>query len=369
MSDWRNLISLCNELREAGERALLFSIVDIDGSSYRKLGAHMLVGESSRSAGTISAGCLESDLLSRVDDFFAGQLPRVVSYDNRGDDVFALNAGCTGSICILVEDAFADARNPLSVFAEADAFRVTGKLATIIAGPEHLVGTRLSPAETGDLIARHELTASAVVDSVLSGDTTMRVSVEFMEPPLRLIVFGAQQDGRLLADLAGRTGMNVTLADWRPRLLETAAAQSGSAADQTSATVGKAGAPKIVRTHGCDLGAVFDGDIASAEDSRIACVLMSHNYDQDKAALAAMLECRLPYIGVMGPRKRTRQMLGELGREDSEERLNFPVGLDIGADSPEEIAVSIVAEVISVFAGTSSKPLKQKGAPIHAAVN
>lgn len=347
MSDWHNLNSLQQELKEAGEPALLFSIVDIQGSSYRKLGAHMLVGKSGRQAGTISAGCLESDLLSQVDGFFAGTLPRVVSYDNRGDDVFALNAGCAGAICILVEDAFADRQNPLAVFAaHVLSKRMTGTIATIIDGPPPLVGTRLAPDQTSKLIEDHKLQKTSVVDTTLDEDTAIKIAVEFIQPPLRLVIFGAQQDGRLLSELAARTGMSVVLADWRPRLLEQ-----------------KLSAVETTRVRGEELSGI-------ATDSRTAIVIMSHNFDEDKAALACALQFgrNLPYRAVMGPRKRTLQMLTDLDCVDRSGELKFPVGLDIGADSPEEIAVSIVAEIISVFARTSSRSLNEKAAPIHASV-
>lgn len=348
MSDWQNLHTLKQEFAEAGEPALLFSIVDIQGSSYRKLGAHMLIGKSGRQAGTISAGCLESDLLSQIDDFFAGELPRVVSYDNRGDDVFALNAGCAGAICILIEDAFADSQNPLAVFADTVlAERTTGTLATIIDGPANLVGTRLSPEQTGQLIRDHNLLKTAVVDTTLDEETSIKIAVEFIQPPLRLIIFGAQQDGRLLAQLAANTGMTVLLVDWRPRLLEE-----------------KFSAVETLRRRGEQLQEI-------ATDSRTAIVIMSHNFEEDKAALSCILKIThaLPYRGIMGPRKRTMQMLTDLDCLGRAEDLNFPVGLDIGADSPEEIAVSIVAEIISVLARTSSRSLCEKGAPIHASVS
>lgn len=353
MSDWRNLLSLWNRLNETSEPALLFSIVDIQGSSYRKLGAHMLVSKDGQQAGTISAGCLESDLLSQVDDFFKGLLPRVVSYDNRGDDIFALNAGCAGAICILVEDAFADEHNPIRVFAEVNATGTPGALATVIDGPDSLVGTRLGAAEVAQIVEYYELTQSGVVESeIIVGEeasAATRISVELIRPPVRLIIFGAQQDGRLLAELAARTGMSVVIADWRPRLLEQ------NDFNKQQHTI------EIMKARGVEMDSV-------ACDQHTAVVVMSHNFEQDKAALSSMLDRPFPYLGVMGPRKRTMQMLTDLCRPDDAARLRFPVGLDIGADSPEEIAVSIVAEVISVFSRTSSKSLTGKDAPIHASV-
>jgi xanthine/CO dehydrogenase XdhC/CoxF family maturation factor len=352
MSDWRSLLSLWNHLREAGEHALLFSIVDIQGSSYRRLGAHMLVSKTGQQAGTISAGCLESDLLTQVDEFFKGQLPRIVSYDNRGDDIFALNAGCAGAICILIEDAFADERNPLYIFADVNVTRNTGTLATIIDGPPALVGTRLGAAETAQIIEYYEITESGVVESdIIVGEDTAaatRISIEVIYPPLRLIIFGAQQDGHLLAELAARTGMSVIMADWRQRLLEPKNIQQH--------------AVEIVRARGNELAIV-------SSDSRTAVVVMSHNFQQDKAALASMLDRQLPYLGIMGPCQRTMQMLTDLKRVGESTRLRFPVGLDIGADGPEEIAVSIMAEIVSVFSRTGSKALSTKDAPIHASVS
>src|SRR5438067_1992618 len=143
MSDWFKLLNIAQATRSMGERSILFSIVATEGSSYRKLGAHLLVTESGRTAGSISAGCLENDLLQRVPEFFEQPAPQLIAYDNRGDEVFALNRGCSGSISVLVEHLDSLATNAIDCFAIAESERTQVALATIIEESD-LLGLRLA---------------------------------------------------------------------------------------------------------------------------------------------------------------------------------------------------------------------------------
>jgi xanthine/CO dehydrogenase XdhC/CoxF family maturation factor len=102
-----------------------------------------------------------------------------------------------------------------------------------------------------------------------------------------------------------------------------------------------------------------------APDERTAVVLMSHNYLRDLAYLRSFLDVRLAYLGALGPRGRTEQMLAEIGRPEAIERLHAPAGLDIGAEGPEEVARAIVAEILAVTRGRSGGPLRERRGPIH----
>jgi xanthine/CO dehydrogenase XdhC/CoxF family maturation factor len=171
-----------------------------------------------------------------------------------------------------------------------------------------------------------------------------RVFFEPMLPPFRLVVCGAGHDASPLVRQASDLGWRVIVADVRRALLNAErfpGAAEFSAADPADAT-----------------GAL-------APDERTAVVLMSHNYLRDIVYLGALLDSPLAYLGVLGPRGRTEQMLGELGRPEVMDRLHAPAGLDIGAEGPEEVAHAIVTEILAVTRGRNGGPLRDRGAPIH----
>jgi xanthine dehydrogenase accessory factor len=184
------------------------------------------------------------------------------------------------------------------------------------------------------------------------GFDTPRVSMEDGErvlqepilPPMRLIVCGAGHDAIPLVRQAAELGWRVTVADVRRALLN--ADRFPGANDFCDADPESAAA-------------------AMNPDPRTAVVLMSHNYLRDIAYLGSFLGCELAYLGVLGPRGRTGQMLGELGQAHAMSRLHAPAGLDIGAEGPEEVARAIVAEILAVTRGRSGLPLRERAGPIH----
>jgi xanthine dehydrogenase accessory factor len=292
MSDWLPLSRAWAEAQIAGDRALLFTVVDIQGSAYRKLGARMLVSENGIRAGSVSAGCIESDILLRLPDLMASPflsiLPTCISYDNRGEDLFAFNQGCAGAICIHVEELHGVGNHAMALFELA---RTT----------------------------RRPMQLQLTIDE-------SRVYNETILPPIRLLAFGAHQDARALGALADMVDFEFE---------------------------------HIERIRGDRLNSV-------KLDERTAVAIMSHNYEADKLALSAVLDTNAGYIGIMGPRKRTEQILRELRCISPPATLQFPIGLDIGADSANQIAISIIGEILAKFAHTSGTPLTMKESAIHA---
>src|SRR3989304_412547 len=164
-----------------------------------------------------------------------------------------------------------------------------------------------------------------------------------MLPPLRLVARGAGHDAIPLVRQAAELGWRVVVADVRRALL------NGE------------------RFPGAEFSAADPGPGAAAPtpDERTAVVLMSHNYLRDIAYLGALLDSPLAYLGVLGPRGRTEQMLGELGGREVIDRLHAPGGVDIGAEGREEVALAIVAEILAVTRRRRGGPLRDRGAPIH----
>ncbi|HEX6474597.1 MAG TPA: XdhC family protein, partial [Candidatus Limnocylindria bacterium] len=178
----------------------------------------------------------------------------------------------------------------------------------------------------------------------LTEEDGARVLAEPILPPMRLIVCGAGHDAIALVRQASELGWRVTLADVRRNLLNHE--RFPGAADFCDADPEGAAA-------------------AMQPDARTAVVLMSHNYLRDIAYLGSFLGCELAYLGVLGPRGRTEQMLGELGQPEALARLHAPAGLDIGAEGPEEVARAIVAEILAVIRGRAGGPLRDRSGSIH----
>jgi molybdenum cofactor cytidylyltransferase len=268
MSEWLQLSQTWKEARDAGHRALLFTLVDVVGSSYRKPGAHMLVTADGAIAGSVSAGCIEADLLARMDELFSGPLPQVLSYTNTGEDEFALNRGCNGDICIYVQEV-----DDLTSLA---AYELANK-------------TRTPQVHTIEVIGK-------------------RLFVQRIQPAIRLFIFGNQRDAEPIMQLAKSIDMEVTL---------------------------------FKKSQAAELASIVP-------DARTAVILMSHDFERDCEALAAVSHKPFPYVGIMGPRYRTEEML-RMSRNPVEATLKYPVGISIGADGADEIAVSIIAELIDTF--------------------
>jgi xanthine/CO dehydrogenase XdhC/CoxF family maturation factor len=275
-----------------GERFALATLVVSRGSSYRRPGARMLICGDGTTAGSLSGGCLEEEVVRRADEVFAGGPPLLMSFDTR------LRFGCNGSIDVFVETASEDFLCQLSAnFSE----RRSSRAVTIFAGDN--AGTRL---------AGHD---AAIPESAF---------LQEIEPAIRLLVFGEGPDSLPLRAFAEILGWD---------LLEM---------DQAA-------------------------DLASFADHRTAAIVKSHNYGRDFAALCHLLRLDLPYVGLLGPRKRRDQLLNAVLDEGIAINADVfgPAGLDLGAETPEELALALVSEIQAVFAGATAEPLRDRKAPIH----
>lgn len=336
MSELTDVLDAIEAHAARGEEMALATIVSTRGSTYRRSGARLLVPASGEPIGNISGGCLEGDVARIGREVLASGQPRTVEFDLTAEDdaVWGYGLGCNGAIELFVEPT-AGAVESARTLRAALAGSAT-VLATVISGPR--AGTRWSGTD------------GAAADALRTGTPRVaeeageQVFYEPMLPPLRLVVCAAGHDAIPLVRQAAELGWRVTVADVRRKLL-THARFPGA-------------------TDFCDV----DPDTAAAAigtDERSAVVLMSHNYLRDVAYLGSFLDAPLAYLGVLGPRGRTEQMLAEIGRPDAIERLHAPAGLDIGAEGPEEVARAIVAEVLAVTRGRGGSPLRERRAPIH----
>ncbi|HYE36374.1 XdhC/CoxI family protein [Methylocaldum sp.] len=372
MSQSKELQDILAALKDGGKPRALATVIEARGSTYRRAGARLLIFEDGSMVGGISGGCLEADIFARSEEIAAKGRPVVVTYDHtsEADLIFGLALGCNGVIRILVEPLL-DRSLPdyLRVLENSLGLRQPAVVAVIVRSDGNLssepgerlwlcadntIGGELGQNPSAERIVDD---ARAVLDSGRSELKTYRddsgeleVFVEAVQPPLALTIFGAGHDAIPLADLAKRLGWHVTVVDGRPAYV---APERFPTAD----------AVRLCRAE------AVPNEIALDESG--AAVVMNHNYHHDRAILAHLLRSPVRYIGMLGPCKRTQKMLEELAQDGSNfeetqlNRIHGPVGLDIGAETPEQVALSIIAEILAVSSSRSGAPLKYREAPIH----
>lgn len=354
-----------------GDRLALATVVNVRGSSYRRPGARMLMLADGRSVGMISGGCLESDARDRARRVMATGNPELVTYDSTSPDdiVFGLGLGCNGVVQVLIESVVAGAAAGLPAFLDACASRrQPGRLATIFEADSVSLGARVLRWPGGNVttncrdpsladalklaLQNYSKSANEVGDLTLPDGSIVRVLFETVTPPVPLTIFGAGDDAIPLAEAAKSLGWHVTVIDARPAIA-------------TSERFPGADVVRCLRPEAL----AADRSVIFPPESMV--MVMTHNFRQDKALLREMMPRELYYLGVLGPKSRTCRLLDELAEEgvrfsdECEGRLHGPAGLDIGAETPEEIAVSILGEMQAVRARRPGGALRDRRAPIH----
>ena len=352
-----------------GEKAVLATVVDLKGSGYRLPGARMLIKANGDATGTVSGGCLEADVLERAKRVLATGKAEVFTYDTTADEnsVFSLNMGCRGVLRILLEPVDDDSKI-ISLLHDVNENRKPLASATLIdtGGDANLtVGSRVLVDESnvGEIVDSQSLIKAIpqLHDELLTftlssagyetihyeaENGTTEFAFETLKPPVRLVIFGAGADAVPLANTANSLGWHVCIYDHRPAFLTE---ERFPVADEL-VELDRDSTPNL------------------ATDNQTAIVSMNHNYDRDKEMLCVALRSNAFYVGALGPKKRTLQILDELGNpfdESQLSRLRAPAGLDIGADTPEAIAISIIAEIQSVLKNRTGGPLRDRQASIY----
>jgi len=333
------------ERARRGTAEVLVTLVRTEGSSYRQSGARLLTGADGY-AGTISGGCLEAEILKKaawsVRDGALLQLYSTI-FDDTAEIPYGL--GCGGTVELLLEPAETPEFWALLGAMEAS---LKGEWSTVLSWlPTRTAGLRRAVIARGGSVAFKsaglecaEIQAAvthvgADVSPGLVSGLSADIFIEKLRPPQRLVVLGAGDDAQPLVRMAGLLGWSVTVADGRSQLAQTARFPE---AEQVIA---------IAATEHAQLN-ITDND---------AVVLMTHSYDQDRAWLAALLPLVPRYLGVLGARHRSSLLVAEAavicGLSVSEccERIYAPVGLDLGGDGPEAIALAVVAEAQACVMG------------------
>ena len=293
MHEISRTIDTVNRIMAAGKRGVLVTAIATQGSTYRRAGARVVIGEDGESFGLISGGCVERDLAARIESWLEAGRPQLFTYDTTqtSDILFGLGLGCRGVIEMLVEP-FGAGRPPELVRSFRWNAREDVPFTTHFEGRELLV--------------------------------------EIVRPQRAVAIFGNGLDIEPVASLAGAVGWSVTLYDPRTLSLD---------------------------------------EVRERADSREfdAAVIMTHNFMHDLMLLEALLPSQTPYVGLLGPRKRGEELLSEMGDAGRSfaNRLRNPIGLDLGGETPEEIALSIVAEIQAVLNARGGEPLQGCETPLH----
>lgn len=380
MTDLENILPLWHALEAAGSDYVLATVVDVDGPSYRKPGARMLIAADGRRAGTVSGGCLEAEVAKRA-WWMTESGPVVERYSTAEDDGdMPYGSGCGGVVYVLLErrataasllaalEAAFRARFPLAIATTLDGADIAKR---VFAGPTTQdCGTEQCNAGSSAAILRN--LAELALERMQSIDQRLtvngresRVWVDYRAPRPGLWIFGAGDDAKPLLRLARELGWFVSIADGRSHL---ATRERFLAADKVM-TLSISTLP--------DAASSLFSDVKATD----AAVLLTHSFEQDSQIFAGLFarEVRPVYVGVLGPQRRTREVLAEAAKllalpnptqraEQWLSQMHAPTGLDLGAETPAAIALSIIAEIQQTLNNASALPLRQVRA-IHWAVS
>lgn len=365
----REIVEACRKAQREGRQSALATVVHVEGSSYRRPGARMLVEDNGRLTGAISGGCLEGDALRKALLAISRQQNKLVAYNTLDEDdvKFGVQLGCNGIVHILFEPIDPNqANNPVALLEKALLQRRDAVLVTLfslknVGGQQP--GTCLffdgknafGNLENAGILSEIKKAAAAVLAGKSSlikqvQGRELTAFVELLQPPVSLIVVGAGNDALPLVDMATVLGWQITVIDGRST---HANRQRFSKAHQVIA------AKPAEAIHQVEA------------DGQTAIVLMTHNYNYDLEAMKLLLQKNCKYIGALGPLKRLERLLAELEAqgftvtEAQRATIYGPTGLDIGAEAPEEIALSVLAEIKAVLAGRRGTFLKDRSAGIH----
>ena len=373
MKEIKDIIYAYDAALAAGKKSALATVVHVEGSSYRRPGARMLVREDGMLTGAISGGCLEGDALRKALMAIQENKNKLVTYDTMDEDdaKFGVQLGCNGIVHILFEPLDENLKNnPLHLLKKAYAERRDAVLVTLfslqkkntqpgtsyfISGSES-VQNQLSgiPEEIKQAVRSDMATALANQCSIIkkydAANDEISALIQVLHPAVSLVIFGAGNDAIPLVSIARIAGWHITVIDGRNT--------------------------HVTKERFAEADKIYISKAESAlhtvkADERTVFVLMTHNYNYDMEVLRQLSQTDCHYIGILGPKKKLDRMIEELTLSGTPvtatqlKKIYSPIGLDIGAETAEEIALSIAAEIKAVLSGKNAKSLRDKEEPIH----
>ncbi|SFB09093.1 XdhC family protein [Algoriphagus aquimarinus] len=368
MKEIQTIIQAYETFQTEGKKVALATVVQVDGSAYRRPGARMLVSEDGQLTGAISGGCLEGDALRKAQTVIFQQKSMLVTYDTTDEDdqKFGVGLGCNGIIHVLIEPIdYQNTINPIELLKLAIQDRISCSLITVFSvkySKQEQIGTKVLLKEAqdfGDTASLNNSLWTQINDVVKASDPNqhiflrfeehdnIQVFIESIKPTIRILLFGAGNDTIPLAKIAEILGLEVIVIDGRKNL---ATAQRFPTANQLVTGAGD----EVVKELNTDTHTVA--------------LLMTHNFDYEALVLEDLLPLELPYVGILGPKKKSEKLIDRLEKKGlavNQAAIYSPMGLDIGAEGSEEIALSILAEVKAVLAKKQGTFLRNKTGPIH----
>ena len=366
-----DILKAYSEAKALGKKTALATVVKVEGSSYRQPGARMLVTEDGFLTGAISGGCLEGDALRKALLSINQQQNKLITYNtnNEDDKEVGLQLGCNGIVHILFE--YIDdtsANNPITLLQQLELERKEAVIGSVFSlermAPQ--IGTVLYYRQNTPFLYHNDF-AMNLLDDVKAVITTQssivkkiqdknqnEVLLDYIPLQVSLVIAGAGNDVQPLVKMASLLGWKVTVIDGR-----ATHAVKNRFPEAQSVSISK---PEQFL------------DNCEASDNQTYFVLMTHNYNYDLSVLKLILGTDSRYIGILGPKSKLNRMFDDLHNEGihiTDQQLNRiygPIGLDIGAETSEEIALSIVAEIKAVMSGKTGTSLKYKTGTIHSKI-
>lgn len=368
MKEIKSIVDAYRSIDLTQTKAALATVSRVEGSSYRRMGARMLVLDNGTYLGGISGGCLEGDALRRAQKAIVQDKPSIITYDTTQDDgaQIGVGLGCNGIIDVLFTPLRSEEKeNIVELLATLTDTRVPRVVVSITGCNESsdLLGKSLLYTDDNsflkmfavptiangvltDIHAAFEKQSSSYHNYTTANNENIKVFIEVILPVTHLVLYGGNYDMYPLVRIARELGWDVTV------VTNINKADKSLFAYATKVIHNKSGEEPPI-------------------DDYTAIVLMAHDYKTDFNNLQKMLSSKTRYIGMLGPRKRTQKMFtaleeeGNPVNEKNTQRIFSPAGLDIGASSPEEIALSICAEIQSVFANRKGISLRLREGTIH----
>ena len=365
MKEIKAIIEAYHKIDFTKNKAALATVVRVEGSSYRRTGARMLITDSGEWIGGISGGCLEGDALKRAKFAMAQNKATVVTYDTTDDDPYQIGVGlgCNGIIDVLLTPINSqNTHNQVIILQQCIESREPNVVITVVKLKGNFKDVQLGQAIKYDgetdfpLNYLHKDLNSNIKNCLKSEKSESKIYqcqegeiqlfIEVIIPSTHLVIYGGNYDIYPMVKLAKEIG-------WRVSVVCNPLKVHKSLFEMADAVVEKDKTEEI------------------KIDPYTVSLLMAHDYETDFKNMRNLLKTNIKYIGMLGPKKRTDKMflkLLEEGNPVSDKnlaRIATPVGLDIGATNPEEIAISIIAEIKTFFTGRTGQRLKFREGAIY----
>ncbi|MDJ0597747.1 MAG: XdhC family protein [Crocosphaera sp.] len=372
MREIHSILTAFSQDKNEKETLFLATVVKVEGSTYRQPGAKMLITSSGKMIGSISGGCLEKDILEHTRISMTENHSIIVTYDTKADEdiIWGFGLGCNGVVKVLIEKLDPDDQlNPLGLINHCFKTQQPGIIATVINVERNVnikVGQRLNLSldnQVNSNIKDDDLNLVLLKDAQTClqnqqssfycyqlSQGKIDVFFEFIKPPLNLMIFGAGRDVIPVVELAKILGWKTTIIDCR-------------ANQETKERFIMADEIILTRRD------ILKQQISVNEDVMV--VIMTHNYLDDLEILKLLIPSNIKYLGCLGSKQRKSKLLEDLNKQDFNyspemlEKLYAPIGMDIGAETPEAIALSIITEIQAVLTDRNGGFLKQRNQPIH----